>query len=489
MISTKSTPKGSAAGEPFLRDTAPERALACACGIKLDLSRQRMTGEDLTGLLELARGRGLLEAHRAMVAGAIVNKAENRAALHTSLRAFSPDAPRYEEVLAERERLFSFARRVREGRWRGCRGDRITDVINIGIGGSSMGPHAVWHALRTANPDLRLHFLSSVDGVLLERILAVCNPRSTLVIVSSKSFTTREAQVNATAVDQWLLDNGIVGADRSRHMVVASANPEAAEMMCLPPENAFRLWSWVGGRFSVWSAVGLPVILALGPESFTEFLMGANEMDRHSVAEPAERNLPALLALVEWWNATRLGVSSHCLLPYDERLRGLVPWLQQLEMESLGKTHGPDGRLVEGMTGLAVWGSNGNEGQHSFYQWLRDGTGRTSIDLVWSEMPGHRYAEHYRVLLANARAQAEALVARDPGSPWFNAVSTIVLDAVTPRRLGALMAMYEHKTTMLGHLFGLNPFDQPGVELGKRLSRRAERGLDPKKVLVEASAS
>lgn len=471
---------------PFLRDSASQdRTLVCACGIWLDLARQRFTSDDLDKLCRLADERGLLAAHKDMIAGTVVNPSEGRQALHTSLRAFSADAPHYAEVLAERQRLFAFAKNVREGRWRGCRGDRITDVINIGIGGSMMGPNAVWHALRTANPDLKLHFLASVDGILLERILALCSARSTLVIISSKSFTTRETQVNATAVDQWLLDNGIVGADRNRHMVVVSANPNACESMCLPPENAFMLWDWVGGRFSVWSAVGLPVMLALGTEAFTEFMRGANEMDRHSVTEPITKNLPALLALVEYWNATQLGITSHCLLPYDERLRALVPWLQQLEMESLGKTHAPDGSLIDGETGLAVWGSNGNEGQHSFYQWLRDGTGRTSIDLIWSEMPGHRYAEHYRVLRANARAQAEALVSRQDETHWFNAVSTLVLDAVTPRRLGALMAMYEHKTTMLGHLFGLNPFDQPGVELGKRLSRRAEMGGDPLKVLEE----
>ena len=474
---------------PMLRESDPQRAPACACGIKLDISRQRLTADEFRDLAVFAGEKGLLEAHRAMVDGAVVNEAEHRQALHTSLRAFSAGAPRYTEVLAERNRLFAFAKAVREGRWRGCRGDRITDVINIGIGGSEMGPHAVWHALQTARPDLKLHFLASVDGVLLERVLSACNPRSTLVVVSSKSFTTRETQVNATAVDQWLLDNGIVGADRSRHMVVVSANPEAADIMCLPPENAFRIWSWVGGRFSVWSSIGLPLAVALGTEAFTEFLMGANEMDRHSVTAPVEENLPAILALMEYWNATKMGVTSHCLLPYDERLRVLVPWLQQLEMESLGKTHAPSGEKIDGVTGLAVWGSNGDEGQHSFYQWLRDGAGRTSIDLVWSEMPGHRYAEHYRVLLANVRAQAEALVARNSDSPYFNAVSTIVLDAVTPRRLGALMAMYEHKTTMLGHLFGINPFDQPGVELGKKLSQRAERGADPKALLAEVAGS
>ena len=260
-------------------------------------------------------------------------------------------------------------------------------------------------------------------------------------------------------------------------MVVVSANPQAPDIMCLPKENFFRIWDWVGGRFSVWGSIGLPLAVALGPEAFSEFLRGANEMDRHSLTASLEENLPALLALIAYWNATRLEITSHCLLPYDERLRVMVPWLQQLEMESLGKSHAADGTPITGHTGQGVWGANGNEAQHSFYQWLREGTGRTSLDIVWSEMPGHRYAEHYRVLLANARAQTEALVTRDLESPYFNAVTAIVIDAVTPRRLGAFMAMYEHKTTMLGTLFGINPFDQPGVELGKRLSKRAEEGI------------
>ena len=472
---------------PFLRESATgDASQAVACGIKLDLSRQRLTQGDLEGLFKFAAEKDLLGAHARMIRGECVNGSEGRPALHTSLRAFSLSAPRYAEVSQERRRLFDFAQRVRDGRWLGCRGDRIVDVINIGIGGSEMGPKAVWHALQTANPDIHLHFLASVDGVLLDRILAACNPRSTLVIVSSKSFSTRETQVNATAVDQWLLDNGIVGADRSRHMVVVSANPHAAEMMCLPLENQFAMWNWVGGRFSVWGGIGLPAIIALGPEAFQEFLQGANEMDRHSLEASIDQNLPALLALTAYWNSTVLKIPTHCLLPYDERLRVLVPWLQQLQMESLGKSHGINGERLKGRTGMLVWGSNGNEAQHSFYQWLRDGTGSTSIDLIWSEMPGHRYAEHYRVLLANARAQAEALVARDPKAPYFNAVSTIVLDAVTPRRLGAVMAMYEHKTTMLGTLYNINPFDQPGVELGKRLSKFAETGADPKKLLEEA---
>lgn len=470
---------------PFLRDSAGVDTTVTACGIRLDISRQRLTGEDIARLAEHCRTRGVEEAHRRMIAGEVVNPSENRAALHTSLRSFAANAPKFAEVDRERRRMLDFARQVREGVRLGCRGDRITDVINIGIGGSDMGPHVVYHALRPANPKIRVHFLSTVDGVLLERILDVCNPLSTLVVVSSKSFGTRETLVNAAAVDQWLLNSGIVGTDRTRHMVVVSANPDAANQMCLPEENFFHMWDWVGGRFSVWGAVGLPLALSLGPEVFLEFLQGAAEMDRHSLTAPLERNLPATLAMIAFWNANRLEISTHCVLPYDERLRVIVPWLQQLEMESLGKNHTPDGRRIPGRTGQAVWGANGNEAQHSFYQWLREGTGRASIDLIWSEMPGHRYAEHYRVLLANARAQAEALIMRDPDNPCFNAVTAVVMDAVTPRRLGALMAMYEHKTTMLGTLFGINPFDQPGVELGKRLSKRAEKGEDPMTAVAE----
>lgn len=263
--------------------------ILCNCGISLDITRQFLRNDNIVDLFQFVADKDCLKWHRAMVDGEIVNSVEHRQALHTSLRAFSADAPRYAEVFAERSRLVAFAKTVREGIWLGCRGDRITDVINIGIGGSEMGVLAAWQALKTVRTDLHLHFLSSVDGVMLERVLAACNPRSTLVVVSSKSFTTRETQVNAAAVDQWLLDNGIVGVDRSRHMVVVSAKPTAAEEMCLPPENAFRLWSWVGGRFSVWSSIGLPLAITLGTEAFMEFLMGANEMDLHSVTTPIEQ--------------------------------------------------------------------------------------------------------------------------------------------------------------------------------------------------------
>lgn len=446
-----------------------------SCGISLDASRQRLSKNDWERLCILAEEKGLLEAHQRMMSGEIVNSSESRAALHTSLRAFSPKAPYFDKVDAERRRMFDFARRVRSGEWKGCRGRRIRSVINLGIGGSAVGPHCVWQALRPVNPEIQVHFLSAVDGILLERILAECDPQSTLVIVSSKSFTTRETLVNADAVDQWLLDNGIVGVDREKHVVVVSANPDAAKTFGLPDKNQFRLWDWVGGRFSVWGATGLPVLLGIGEEAFLEFLRGANEMDRHSVAAPLEKNLPAILALIEYRNIASLGVGSLCVLPYDVRLLGFVPWLQQLEMESLGKSRKADGSALPGRSGLPVWGGSGDEAQHSFGQWLREGTGNTAIDVIYPAVPGHSCAAQFRCLISNAKAQCEALVTRPGTAGRFNVLSSLVLDAVSPRRLGALMALYEHKTTMLATLLDINPFDQPGVEYGKELSRRAEQ--------------
>lgn len=446
-----------------------------------DISDQFIVKSKLSSCVHIDGIRSVLQTQRIMMSGGIVNHSEVRQALHTSLRSFSSHSPMYKEVSNEREKILHFASQVRSGEWCGSRGDQITDVINIGIGGSDMGPRMVYHALRESNPRIRLHFLSTVDGHLLSRILDVCNPFTTLVVVSSKSFKTRETLVNARAVDQWFAEAGIVGSKRTQHIVVASANPSAADIMHLPKVNQFNFWDWVGGRFSVWGAVGLPLAIVLGPEVFLELLHGAEEMDKHSIEAPIEKNLPATLALLAYWNIRKLGIKSHCVLPYDERLRVMVSWLQQLEMESLGKKPQESGQL----TGQLVWGANGNEGQHSFYQWLREGTDKSSIDLILCEKANHRYPEHHRVLLANAKAQAEALVTRPNPEEFYNALTVITIDELTPRRLGALMAMYEHKTTMLGSLLGINPFDQPGVELGKKLSLRVEQGEDPQKALHE----
>lgn len=436
------------------------------CGLSLDVSRQHLSMEEWIQFCSDDIANNMLIDHYNMMSGEVVNRSESRQALHTSLRSCSSHFPMYKEVSAERARMLHFATQVRNGEWCGCNGNQITDVINVGIGGSDMGPRMVYHALRESKPKIRLHFLSTVDGTLLSRILDVCNPFTTLVVVSSKSFKTRETLVNASMVDAWFAEVGIIDQKRSQHLVVASANPLAAEIMNLPVANQFFFWDWVGGRFSVWGAVGLPLAIGLGSEVFLELLHGAEEMDRHSIEAPIEKNLPAILALVTYSNVRKLGIKSHCVLPYDERLRVMVPWLQQLEMESLGKKP----LECDQLTGQLVWGANGNEGQHSFYQWLREGTDRSSIDLILCEKANHRYPGHHRVLLANAMAQAEALVTRPNPEKFYNALTVITIDELTPRRLGSLMAMYEHKTTMLGSLFGINPYDQPGVELGKKLS-------------------
>jgi glucose-6-phosphate isomerase len=257
-------------------------------------------------------------------------------------------------------------------------------------------------------------------------------------------------------------------------MVVVSADPKAHEKFGLPEENLFKTWEWVGGRFSVWSSIGLPVAIALGPQVFQELLNGAHEVDEHTSKAPLEKNIPALMALFAYWNANKLEMTSSCFLPYDERLRGIVLWLQQLEMESLGKTIRRDGKPVEGKTCVAVWGGHGSESQHSFYQWIREGSYNSALDLCWSAASGHNHSALQKVIKANANAQAEALVNRGENSKYFNAISVLGLSEVNPNTLGKLLALYENKTVMLGEVYGINPFDQPGVELGKLLARKFE---------------
>lgn len=463
----------------LLRDTSSGSARVSACGIALDYSRQRLDADDLAELRRLSGDRDVIDVHRSMARGEPVNASERRAALHTALRApvddaFGAPASVVQTVQNELERLRMFAQNVRSGTWKGAAGRPIADVINIGIGGSDSGPRLVCDALADLSDGPRVHFLSNVDGHAVARLLPRLDPATTLLIVSSKSFSTRETLLNAQAVQAWFEGAGVRGATLARHMIVVSAKADAAAGLCLPASNQFFLWDWVGGRFSVWSAIGLPAMLLIGPEKFDEFLAGGHAMDRHSIDAPPAANLPLTLALLALWNAVVLQTTSLCLLPYDDRLRGMVTWLQQLEMESLGKVRGVNGDMVAVPTSLVVWGGVGTDAQHTFFQALRQGTLRTAIDIVVIERAQHAYAEHHRALVANARAQAEALVAQDADSRALNAVSVLQLDALTPAALGSLLALYEHKTTMLATLLGINAFDQPGVELGKVLARRLE---------------
>ena len=446
-----------------------------SCGITLDISRQKIESPQLAGLIELAQKRKVIPKFHAMIRGEVVNTSENRSVLHTSLRSSNPDAPLYVEVQSELQRVLSFAEHVRSGQWCGCKGDQITDIVNVGIGGSDIGPKTIYHALHEPQDEIRLHFLTAADPILFNRTIANLNPFKTLVVVSSKSCKTRETLINTKAIDQWLESVGIVKKDRQQHMVVVSANSNAAQSLSLPQENQFNIWDWVGGRFSVWSAIGLPVAIALGPEVFKKLLTGAEEMDKHAASAPLNQNLPALMAILSYWNTNHNKMTSHCVLPYDERLRMFVFWLQQLEMESLGKVKKHNGQMTNELTSQCIWGGIGNESQHSFFQCLREGTLNTSIAIIYSKKPGNPlYGELHRVLIANAKAQMEALVTRNDEASYTNSVAVLEIDDLTPERLGALMALYEHKTAMLAALLELNAFDQPGVELGKILSLRAE---------------
>ena len=309
-------------------------------------------------------------------------------------------------------------------------------------------------------------------------LLEAVKEHSIATIVISKSGTTTEpaiafrlikAEIEKRYGKKEAAERIVAITDKARGALKTLATNEGYPTFVIPDD--------VGGRFSVWSAIGLCNAIALGSDAFLALLAGAHAMDMHVESSGLRENVPLLMALVSYWNSVKLGIALHCCLPYDERLRNMVLWQQQLEMESLGKSVGLDGEEVSDRTGQGIWGGHGNESQHSFYQWLREGTANSSIDLLWCERPGHRHADLHRVLIANAKAQAEALVTRE-GSRWFNAVTTISIDELDAARLGALMALYEHKTTMLGTLYGINPFDQPGVEFGKKLSRKAESSVE-----------
>lgn len=447
-------------------------SIVTALGTNLDISKQRISPKDFYKLVEFAQKKKIVESFVSMRHGALVNPTEGRQALHTSLRDPSTDAPYAQRVHNTLNRICKFANEVNNSKWLGCSGETITDIINIGIGGSDMGPKAVYNALRPSDPKLRVHFLASADGVSLDRVTAGLDPYRTLVVVSSKSFSTLETLSNTREIFVWLENAGIKKADYKQHVIAVSANEEAPNLLGIPEANFFPIWDWVGGRFSVWGAIGLPVAVALGEDVFRRFLTGAHLMDEHSVSAPIQYNLPALLSILSYWNKEKEEVSSYCFLPYDERLSTLVFWLQQLEMESLGKNKTLEGGPVLEKTCIPVWGGHGNESQHSFYQFLRQGTAKTALDICWCKRPGHSHDELHRILIANAKAQTEALMTRDKDDEYFNVANTIVLDELTPERLGSLMAMYENKTVMLGSLLGINPFDQQGVELGKILAKR-----------------
>ena len=456
-------------------------------GMLLDYSKQLVTEETMRLLFALAGECGVEGRARRMFAGERINTTENRAALHIALRADRPvmldgkDVTRgVKDTLAAMRR---FAAGVHAGRIKGATGRAFTDVINIGIGGSDLGPRLACAALAPyAKKRPRLHFVSNVDGAAISSVLEMLDPRTTLFVIASKTFTTQETLANSNTALAWL-SKKLGGKAAAKHLCATTAEPARALEFGVPAGRVFPFWDWVGGRYSLWSAVGLPIALAVGMKAFEELLAGARAMDAHFTGAPLARNLPVVLGLLEVWNATFRGATNRAVLPYDERLGLLPAYLQQLEMESCGKRVTREGQIVDYATAPVTWGSAGTDGQHAYFQLLHQGTQAVPAEFIACCRPHHRLRPQHDILLANFFAQTEALAFGSTGTDsrklpphrvfeGNRPTTSILLDELTPRALGALLALYEHKVFVQSAIWDVNAFDQWGVELGKQLAGR-----------------
>jgi len=481
-----------------------------AAGLLLDYSKNLLTADSLRLLFDLARERGVEQQRAAMFAGDKINFTEHRAVLHVALRA-----PRDTELLldgrnvmadvhAALDQVRTFTERVRSGQWPGHSGEAVTDIINIGIGGSDLGPRMVCQALQPfAQPGMRLHFVSNADGRDLDAVLSLCNPQTTLFIIASKTFTTQETMLNAHSARRWLLRQGCSEAALRRHFIALSTNTAAVSAFGIDPANTFPFWDWVGGRYSVWSSIGLSVALSIGYDRFAEFLQGAHAMDQHFRGAPLAVNMPVVLALVGIWNRNFLGCGTLAIAPYQQDLNLLPAFLQQLEMESNGKGVTLDGTPLGTGSSPLIVGNAGTNGQHAYFQLLHQGSDVIPVDFIAALRPQHTLPNHHAALLANCFAQSEALmcgrsaveVHDEMQTQGIDAAriaelvphrtftgsrpsNTILMDALTPATLGALLALYEHKVFVQGVIWGGNSFDQWGVELGKLLAKNIESELN-----------
>ncbi len=496
---------GDSIAAQFARDPRRcERFSRDACGIHLDYSKNLLRDETLGLLAALADSADLASWKARLLAGEAVNNTEDRAVLHMALRNQGGRAYRVggvdvmPDIRAVLARMRDFSERVRDGRWLGHSGRRITDVVSLGIGGSSLGPRMACDALRPyQTPTLRVHFVSNVDGADLAQTLAPLDPQTTLFVVASKTFTTQETLTNAESARSWCVD-GLGDRDAvARHFVAVSTNREAVSAFGIDPQNMFGFWDWVGGRYSVWSAIGLPLALAIGMERFDELLAGAHAMDEHFIAAPVLENLPVILALLGVWYNNFGDIATHAIIPYDQNLRDFPTYLQQVDMESNGKRVTREGQPIGYATGPVVWGQPGTDAQHSFFQLIHQGTRLVPVDFIVPLRSHYRVGDHHAKLVANAFAQAQALMrgrsadearAELAGAgmppdrvealvphrvfPGNRPSNTLLVEQVTPRVLGALIALYEHKVFVQGVIWGLDSFDQWGVELGKQLAGR-----------------
>ena len=471
--------------------------------ILVDFSKNAVNETTLALLQQLAEECGLAQAKEAMFSGEKINYTENRAVLHTALRNRSNTPVLVDgkdvmpEVNAVLAKMKAFSQRVISGEWKGYTGKAITDIINIGIGGSDLGPYMVTEALRPYKNHLNVHFVSNVDGTHIAETLKKVNPETTLVLVASKTFTTQETMTNAHSARDWLLAAAKDESAVAKHFVALSTNAKEVEKFGIDTANMFEFWDWVGGRYSLWSAIGLSIALSIGFEQFEQLLSGAHAMDNHFRQAPVEKNIPTILALIGIWNSNFLGAETEALLPYDQYLHRFAAYFQQGNMESNGKYVGRDGKVVNYQTGPIVWGEPGTNGQHAFYQLIHQGTKIIPCDFIAPAQTHNPLSDHHEKLLSNFFAQTEALAfgkSKQAVEEEFLAAgkslesvkeivpfkvftgnkptNSILLQKITPYSLGALIAMYEHKIFVQGVIFNIYSFDQWGVELGKQLANR-----------------
>ncbi|SMB85341.1 glucose-6-phosphate isomerase [Pasteurella testudinis DSM 23072] len=469
----------------------------------VDFSKNPINQDTLKLLRQLANECALPQAIEAMFNGEKINRTENRAVLHTALRNRSntpvivDGSDVMPEVNAVLAKMQDFCNRVINGEWKGYTGKAITDVINIGIGGSDLGPYMVTEALRPYKNHLNMHFVSNVDGTHIAETLKKVNPETTLVLVASKTFTTQETMTNALSAREWFLATAKEEKHVAKHFAALSTNGKAVAEFGIDTANMFEFWDWVGGRYSLWSAIGLSIALSIGFDNFEQLLSGAHAMDKHFRSSALEQNIPATLALVGIWNSNFLGAESEAILPYDQYLHRFAAYFQQGNMESNGKFVARNGEKVSYQTGPIIWGEPGTNGQHAFYQLIHQGTQRIPCDFIAPAQSHNPLADHHAKLLSNFFAQTEALAFGksqavveqeflDAGKTLDEVAhivpykvfegnrptNSILLQKITPFSLGALIAMYEHKIFVQGVIFNIFSFDQWGVELGKQLANR-----------------
>ncbi|MEF7127945.1 glucose-6-phosphate isomerase [Escherichia coli] len=469
----------------------------------VDYSKNRITEETLAKLQDLAKECDLAGAIKSMFSGEKINRTENRAVLHVALRNRSNTPILVDgkdvmpEVNAVLEKMKTFSEAIISGEWKGYTGKAITDVVNIGIGGSDLGPYMVTEALRPYKNHLNMHFVSNVDGTHIAEVLKKVNPETALFLVASKTFTTQETMTNAHSARDWFLKAAGDEKHVAKHFAALSTNAKAVGEFGIDTANMFEFWDWVGGRYSLWSAIGLSIVLSIGFDNFVELLSGAHAMDKHFSTTPAEKNLPVLLALIGIWYNNFFGAETEAILPYDQYMHRFAAYFQQGNMESNGKYVDRNGNVVDYQTGPIIWGEPGTNGQHAFYQLIHQGTKMVPCDFIAPAITHNPLSDHHQKLLSNFFAQTEALAfgksrevveqeyrdqGKDPATLDYvvpfkvfegnRPTNSILLREITPFSLGALIALYEHKIFTQGVILNIFTFDQWGVELGKQLANR-----------------